>query len=91
MHSCCTTRLLTRGMVYKGMSDFREGRQPCDNYDPELEGEGWANVHECFCKDAKGEYCSGSVSWCINCSKDHHKGGYETCTCRKHQKEEATK
>ena len=57
--------------------DYSVGRQPCQNLKrapgsiaaaPEL-----ANVHECY----KG--CGKTVSFCENCCRDHHEGGYETC------------
>lgn len=57
--------------------DYSVGRQPCQNLKrapgdiaaaPEL-----ANVHECY------KRCGKTVSFCENCNRDHHEGGYETC------------
>lgn len=66
------------------MPDFTTGQQPCQDYTPMMTGNGyaeWANVHECFCGHAKGQDCSGTVSFCENCHRDHHSNGYETCVC----------
>lgn len=74
------------------MSKFEIGKQPCDNYDPDIDGNGygqWENVHECWC-DINGKgICGGEVSSCMNCNKDHHAGGYESCKgCTSEQKTE---
>ncbi len=59
------------------MGMFEEGKQPCDNYNPSMDGNGygkWENVHQCI-------YCGEdvTVSFCLTCNKDHHQNGYETC------------
>ena len=57
---------------------MNSGEQPCDAFAPQMEANefaAWPNLHECFAKD-----CTGEVSLCDNCVKDHHSGGYETCT-----------
>ena len=59
------------------MSRYAVGSQPCQNLKRQIEANAWGmwdNVHECI-------YCinGGTVSWCENCRRDHHSGGYETC------------
>lgn len=54
---------------------FTEGKQPCDNFRPQLEANEyavWENRHQCY-------ECGGEVSFCLNCMKDHHDGGYDSC------------
>jgi hypothetical protein len=38
-------------------------------------------VHECFCGYSAGKTCGKLVSFCLNCSSDHHEDGYENCQC----------
>lgn len=58
------------------LGKYETGQQPCRNFKAHREGNGyaeWDNVHCCiYCKD-------NTVSWCENCHKDHHAGGYDTC------------
>jgi hypothetical protein len=64
--------------------DFKSGQQPCQNYSPKQDGNGygtWNNVHECFCGHSKGKTCGKAVSQCENCNRDHHEDGYENCQC----------
>lgn len=59
--------------------EFEKGKQPCSNFSPQLEENEhavWPNEHQCY-------KCGGTVSFCINCSKDHHENGYETCKTNK--------
>jgi len=62
------------------MNKFEVGKQPCDIYIGHMDGNGhasWINEHECvFCSKAGGD---GLVSFCENCHRDHHAGGYEKC------------
>jgi hypothetical protein len=56
---------------------FTTGRQPCDNYIAQMDGNQhavWENEHQCY-------KCGGdvTVSFYENCKRDHHQGGYETC------------
>jgi hypothetical protein len=54
---------------------YRIGKQPCANYNPQMEMNEhaiWENVHECY-------RCKSNVSFCLNCMRDHHLDGYETC------------
>lgn len=62
---------------------FQEGQQPCQNFHPSRDHIGTI-VHECLwpfngsrpcCSQSHG----GTVSFCQNCNRDHHSGGYETC------------
>lgn len=67
-----------------GLYDFKSGQQPCDNYTPKMDGNGyaeWENVHECYCGHSKGKNCEGLVSFCLNCHSDHHSNGYQSCQC----------
>lgn len=59
--------------------NFIEGKQPCQNFKEES---GYFGVieHDCYCKK-NGTLCEGTVSFCNNCFRDHHKGGYEKCSC----------
>ena len=58
------------------MNKFEKGEQPCGFYTPQIDGNEygtWENQHECM-------RCEGSiVSFCLNCYRDHHANGYETC------------
>ena len=67
------------------MTGYSEGRQPCEDFRPQRDGNAfatWDNVHECF-----GPYpvvdgverCSGAVSFCSGCTRDHHLGGWDKC------------
>ena len=63
---------------------FTKGKQPCANFKPQREGNGyatWDNLHECFgpFDDSKRERCGGTVSFCENCLYDHHSNGWDTC------------
>lgn len=54
---------------------FEIGKQPCNNFTPQFEGNAygeWENRHQCM-------KCGGEVSFCLNCMEDHHEDGYETC------------
>jgi len=56
-------------------SSYEAGKQPCDGFKQQLDGNAyatWGNVHQCY-------RCGGLVSFCENCHRDHHQGGYETC------------
>lgn len=76
------------------MGKFEEGRQPCDNYKPHMDGNEfatWENVHECYCPFDGSHSCDGEVSSCEHCRQDHHSGGYETCKgCNQNRKEYLT-
>ena len=57
------------------MNRFKIGQQPCNNFIPQLEENEfgiWENRHQCY-------RCGGIVSFCVNCYRDHHDGGYENC------------
>lgn len=63
--------------------DFTSGRQPCENFDPKIEYFG-TNHHECFGpydKEARatGLRCVALVSFCEQCTTDHHEGGWGAC------------
>jgi len=65
------------------VSNFNDGKQPCYEYDPDMDGNGeavWANEHECWCNKNDKGICGGLVSFCKSCTSDHHDGGYESCT-----------
>lgn len=53
---------------------YETGQQPCGNFKSKSEDYRWSgNVHSCFqCEDS-------TVSFCENCSTDHHANGYEAC------------
>lgn len=55
--------------------------QPCGNFTNPDWCNDMTNVHECFRGQIAGvaERCSGTVSFCANCSSDHHRGGYNSC------------
>jgi hypothetical protein len=55
--------------------EYSIGKQPCNTFTPSLEANEcamWENEHECY-------KCGGDVSFCLNCSTDHHRNGYDTC------------
>lgn len=59
------------------MKDYTVGKQPCDA--PRFEEREWfgLSVHECiYCSEKDVE---GSVMFCSNCCRDHHKGGWDKC------------
>lgn len=52
-------------------------QQPCQNYtrrEDSFEGYygGDPYIHQC-------PICHGFRAFCVNCSKDHHKGGWDSC------------
>lgn len=54
---------------------FEIGKQPCEQFNQAIDGNGyatWGNEHQCY-------RCGGLVSFCDNCHRDHHANGYETC------------
>lgn len=51
---------------------YTEGKQPCEDFDPQHSDSGAINVHQCF-------KCEGRVSFCKSCARDHHENGYEAC------------
>lgn len=58
--------------------NFKDGSQPYNEFQPQLESNEhatWENEHQCY-------KCGGVVSLCVNCGKDHHKNGYESCIKR---------
>ena len=65
--------------------DFRCGQQPCNDFQPTDDlFVGSGNVHECFAPfDHDGvPRCGesgGRVSFCENCNRDHHSGGWQSC------------
>ncbi len=71
------------------MSAYTEGRQPCADFKPHRDGNGyaeWDNVHCCYGpypKDPDDQFgsdqCNGTVSFCENCNSDHHAKGWDTC------------
>jgi len=57
-------------------SDFTVGQQPCNNFNPQIEYNEyaqWSNRHECY------KHCGKTVSFCENCCRDHHEDGYDSC------------
>ena len=64
--------------------DFVSGAQPCAAFSPQQTGFG-ANRHECFgpYEGARGSAglrtCHALVSFCENCTRDHHEGGWDHC------------
>ncbi len=66
------------------MNDYTTGKQPCDAFLASKESNAhgtWENEHECYAPFIPGsDICGAPVSWCENCHKDHHSGGYDTCT-----------
>ena len=64
------------------MDEFAQGQQPCERFvmRDELFG---SNRHQCFgpytpSADGLG-LCGGAVSFCDNCTRDHHTGGWDSC------------
>lgn len=53
--------------------DYKVGQQPCGNFT--TVNEEWFGVVRHVCPD-----CCGFRIWCKACSRDHHQGGWETCT-----------
>lgn len=65
-------------------NEFSVGLQPCQNFSPQIEHNEhaqWENRHECFCGHGTEKPCTKTVSFCTNCYRDHHEGGYENCVC----------
>lgn len=60
--------------------DFTKGQQPCQDFKGK-EGYYGIAVHECYCGLDVGKNCTKTVSFCLNCSTDHHEDGYESCIC----------
>lgn len=62
------------------MNNSEDECQPCDKF---ACGDSWFTRHECFAPiPGTDERCAsrgGLVSFCDNCHKDHHIGGYNTC------------
>lgn len=66
------------------MRIFDIGQQPCQKFTPQMVhiGDGLhVNIHECFCGYSVGKRCEKTVSFCLNCCRDHHEDGYENCQC----------
>jgi hypothetical protein len=64
--------------------DFESGSQPCQAFQAQNDGYG-ENHHECFGPyNGQGRIkgspqCHAWVSFCENCTRDHHEGGWERC------------
>jgi hypothetical protein len=57
-------------------TEYTVGQQPCQNFHPEIEYNEyaqWENCHEC-------PKCGKTRSFCPSCHRDHHEGGWETCS-----------
>lgn len=55
------------------MSDYTIGQQPCQNLQRAGgSAPGVLNEHQ-------RPRCEGVRTWCENCCRDHHAGGWETC------------
>ena len=75
---------------------YERGNQPCQNLKRTRDSNGygeWDNVHECYGPwkpdGTRIGGCSGTVTYCENCHKDHHIDGYETCPqARKEEQDE---
>ncbi len=67
------------------MNKFTIGDQPCNNYSPERDGNGYGeqdNQHQCiYC--AAADLHDVTVSFCESCHRDHHAEGYESCCYNK--------
>ena len=53
----------------ESMNRTAEFCQPCDNYTL-----GSDDIYPHICPD-----CEGIRYYCVNCHKDHHKGGWNSC------------
>lgn len=56
---------------------FSIGEQPCDNFKGAQDGNAhgiWENRHQCMTCEV------GTVSFCENCSSDHHIDGWDSCS-----------
>ncbi len=55
---------------------WSKGDQPCDNFHPLiLKPTSAPQTRTGSCVD-----CGKATQRCVNCDKDHHAGGFETCT-----------
>ena len=62
---------------------YEFGQQPCDNFTPDERAEWFGRVsYEC-------PIARGQREFCLNCHRDHHMGGWGTCTQEARQREEA--
>jgi hypothetical protein len=62
--------------------NFIGGQQPCRHWTANVyEPYGHLRTHECFGPwDGRPRpACSASVTFCLNCHKDHHEDGWQTC------------
>ena len=70
------------------MSNFTIGRQPCYAFKRQHDDMG-GNEHSCMARSeplySAARYCTGTVSFCTNCNRDHHSGGYEECDRSEHR------
>lgn len=70
--------VVLRFIFYNGNDAFEWSEQPCQDFKPQRENNGygeWDNRHEC-------PGCCGLRSFCINCSVDHHENGWDNCAGR---------
>jgi hypothetical protein len=68
-----------RSLFYDLNESFEEGEQPCKDFKPHREKNGygeWDNRHEC-------PGCCGLRSFCLSCSTDHHSRGWDCCATKK--------
>ena len=67
---------------------YEIGEQPCKEFKPK-DGvfPGMGNEHSCFGPWDEARHgkvrCEGTVSYCMNCHRDHHERGYEACPLAK--------
>ncbi len=64
-----------------GFGKYRQGQQPCDNFTPNKCEEWFGYVTHC-CPRCNSD--TGVRMFCLNCCKDHHATGWDTCTPSEH-------
>jgi hypothetical protein len=57
--------------------EYKQGRQPCDNFTPNEREEWFGHVTHC-CPICNSEH--GVRMFCHHCHRDHHTDGWDTCT-----------
>ena len=56
--------------------EYQRGKQPCDKFTPN-EHEEWFGTVRHGCPTCSREGCR---MFCVNCNRDHHENGWDTCT-----------
>lgn len=60
------------------ISPFEIGYQPCHDFKADDFAENWNEYFGWYSRH-NDPRCRESLSFCVNCARDHHAGGWDSC------------